>query len=216
VLERLRRNIREQRCVVQGFGNVGATAAEELHAIGAKVVGVSDVRGGIVNPDGLDIPALLKHKRENEYVEGFPGGEAVGRSEILETPCDVLVPAALERQVTAENAARLDCSILVEAANGPTTPEAEEILAERGILVVPDVLANAGGVTVSYFEWVQDQQKYLWDMIEVQERLRRQMRSALARVVDAADQLEVDWRTAALAVAVDRVAQAARLRAIYP
>ena len=128
------------------------------------------------------------------------------------------MPAALERQITADNVDRVDCRILVEAANGPTTPEAEDALRERGVVVVPDVLANAGGVTVSYFEWVQDQQKYLWDVIEVQERLRRQMRTALARVVDAAGRLELerDWRTAALAVAVERVALAARMRAIYP
>jgi glutamate dehydrogenase (NAD(P)+) len=218
VLERLRRSVRDQRCVVQGFGNVGATAAEELSAIGAKVVAVSDVRGGVVNQDGLSIPALLRWKAEHGYIEGFPGGEAVGRADVLEVPCDILVPAALERQITADNVDRVDCRILVEAANGPTTPEAEDALRERGVVVVPDVLANAGGVTVSYFEWVQDQQKYLWDVIEVQERLRRQMRTALARVVDAAGRLELerDWRTAALAVAVERVALAARMRAIYP
>jgi glutamate dehydrogenase (NAD(P)+) len=216
VLERLGRPAPGQRAVVQGFGNVGATVAEELVAIGANVVGVSDVRGGVVNPDGLDVRALLQHKRRTGYVEGFEGGEPVGRAEVLETPCDILVPAALERQITAENAERLDCSLVVEAANGPTTPEAEAILTRRGILVVPDVLANAGGVTVSYFEWVQDQQKYLWDMIEMQERLRRQMRAALARVMDAAAERGVDWRTAALTVAVERVARAAQLRAIYP
>jgi len=216
VLERLRRPVRDQRCVVQGFGNVGSTAAEELHAIGAKVVAVSDVRGGVTNPAGLDVPALLRHKVESGYVEGFAGGEPVGRGEVLEVPCDVLVPAALERQITTDNVDRLDCSIVVEAANGPTTPEAEDALRERDILVVPDVLANAGGVTVSYFEWVQDQQKYLWDMIEVQERLRRQLRSALQRVVDASTRLDTDWRTAALAVALERVAEAARLRSIYP
>ena len=215
-LERLRWPVRDQRVVVQGFGNVGATAAEELYAIGAKVVAVSDVRGGIVNPDGLDIPAVLAYKAEHHFVEGFPGADPVGRAEVLEVPCDILVPAALERQVTADNAPRLDCRLLVEAANGPTTPEAEDILAERGIQIVPDVLANAGGVTVSYFEWVQDQQKYLWDIIEIQERLRRQMRAALARVSDTAERLGVDWRTAALSVAIERVAQAAKLRAIYP
>src|SRR5919198_2079756 len=215
-LERLRWPIRDQRVVIQGFGNVGATAAEELYAIGAKVVAVSDVRGGIVNPDGLDIPAVLAYKAEHHFVEAFPGADPVGRAEVLEVPCDILVPAALERQVTAENAPRLDCRLLVEAANGPTTPEAEDILAERGIQIVPDVPANAGGVTVSYFEWVQDQQKYLWDIIEIQERLRRQMRAALARVSDAAERLGVDWRTAALSVAIERVAQAAKLRAIYP
>jgi glutamate dehydrogenase (NAD(P)+) len=128
----------------------------------------------------------------------------------------MLIPAALERQITSANAARIDTRIVVEAANGPTTPEAEAILADRGILIVPDVLANAGGVTVSYFEWVQDQQKYLWDIIDIQERLRRLLRGALGRVIEAAERLEVDWRTAALSVAIERVAEAARLRAIYP
>jgi glutamate dehydrogenase (NAD(P)+) len=215
-LERLRWSISDQRVVIQGFGNVGATAAEELHAIGAKVVAVSDVRGGITNPDGLDVRAVLAYKAENEYVEGFPGAEPVGRAAVLEVPCDILIPAALERQITAQNASRLNCRLIVEAANGPTTPEAEDILAERGIPIIPDVLANAGGVTVSYFEWVQDQQKYLWDVIEIQERLRRQMRTALTRVGDAAERQGVTWRTAALALAIERVAEAAKLRAIYP
>jgi glutamate dehydrogenase (NAD(P)+) len=140
----------------------------------------------------------------------------VGRSEVLEVPCDMLIPAALERQITQANAHLIDTKIIVEAANGPTTPEAEAIMADRGILIVPDVLANAGGVTVSYFEWVQDQQKFMWDIIEIQERLRRLLRGAFARVVEAAEKHDVDWRTAALSVAVQRVAEAARLRAIYP
>jgi glutamate dehydrogenase (NAD(P)+) len=131
-------------------------------------------------------------------------------------PCDLLIPAALERQITAENVSRIETALVVEAANGPTTPEAEAKLADRGIPIVPDVLANAGGVTVSYFEWVQDQQKYLWDIIDIQERLRRLLRGALARVVETAETRDVDWRTAALSVAVERVAEAARLRAIYP
>jgi glutamate dehydrogenase (NAD(P)+) len=179
-------------------------------------VAVSDVRSGIMDPDGLDIRAVLAYKAENEYVEGFPGAEPVGRAAVLEVPCDILIPAALERQITGENASRLACRLIVEAANGPTTPEAEDILAERGIPIIPDVLANAGGVTVSYFEWVQDQQKYLWDVIEIQERLRRQMRTALTRVADAAERQDVTWRTAALALAIERVAEAAKLRAIYP
>jgi glutamate dehydrogenase (NAD(P)+) len=216
ILERLGWPLREQRFVVQGFGNVGATAASELHAVGAKVVGVSDHSGGLVDEDGLDIPALQAWVAEHRFLDGAPLGRPVGRVEVLETPCDVLIPAALERQITDENAARLNCRLIVEAANGPTTPEAEAVLAARGIQVVPDVLANAGGVTVSYFEWVQDIQKYSWDLIDVQERLRRQMRAALARVWDGAIERGVDWRTAALAVGVERVAAAAKLRAIYP
>ena len=141
----------------------------------------------------------------------------MGRTEVLEIPCDMLIPAALERQITEENAGRLECKIVVEAANGPTTPEAEAILADRGIPVVPDVLANAGGVTVSYFEWVQDQQRYLWDIMEIQERLRRLLRAAFGRVGRGEPSASsVDWRTAALAVAVARVAEAARLRGDLP
>jgi glutamate dehydrogenase (NAD(P)+) len=215
-LERFGWPLRDQRFVVQGFGNVGSTAAAELHRLGAKVVGVSDHTCGLVDEDGLDIPALLEWVRANRYLQGCGHGTAVGPSDVLEAPCDVVVPAALERQITPENAPRLDCRLVVEAANGPTTPEAEDILAERGIPIVPDILANAGGVTVSYFEWVQDQQKYTWALDQIKERLRFQLRTATTRVAEAAEQLELDWRTAAMTVAVTRVAEAAKLRAIYP
>src|SRR3954447_7489099 len=216
VSEKLGTPLREQRVVIQGFGNVGSVAALELAAIGAKVVDVSDHTGGIVAPDGLDVPAVADWVAEHHTLQDCPHGDPVGRSEVLEVPCDMLIPAALERQITKENAPRLQTTTIIEAANGPTTPEAEAILAERGILVVPDVLANAGGVTVSYFEWVQDQQKFMWDLIEIQERLRRLLRGAFARVVETAEEHDVDWRTAALSVAVKRVAEAARWRAIYP
>ncbi|MFL5845121.1 MAG: Glu/Leu/Phe/Val family dehydrogenase [Solirubrobacteraceae bacterium] len=216
VCERLGTPLRDQRVAIQGAGNVGLVAALELHAIGAKVVAISDYTGGIVAPGGLDVPAVQDWLGEHRTLEGCPLGDPVGRSEILEVPCEILIPAALERQITSENASRIDAKIIVEAANGPTTPEAEAILADRGVLIVPDVLANAGGVTVSYFEWVQDQQKFMWDMIEIQERLRRLLRAAFGRVIEAAERLDVDWRTAALSVAVLRVSEAARLRAIYP
>jgi glutamate dehydrogenase (NAD(P)+) len=216
IMERLGWSLRDQRVVVQGFGNVGEVVAAELHAIGATVVGISDATAGVHDPDGIDIPAAIAYTHENGGLAGFPGGTSIGRSEVLEAPCDILVPAALERQIATRNAEKLQCKLVVEAANGPTTPEADAILAERGIQVVPDVLANAGGVCVSYYEWVQDQQKFSWDAIEIQERLRRQMRTALAKVWDEARTREIDWRTAALTVAVERVAEAARLRAIYP
>ena len=216
VLERLGWPIREQSFVVQGFGNVGRVAARELHDLGARVVGVSDVSGGITDRDGLDIPAVEAWTDEHGRLEGFPGASPVSRTAVLEVPCDVLIPAALEQQITDENAERLRCRLVVEAANGPITAEGEAVLAERGIQVVPDVLANAGGVCVSYFEWVQDIQRYSWDSIETQERLRRQLRAALAKVMEAAERLGVDWRTAALSVAVLRVAEAGRLRGIYP
>jgi glutamate dehydrogenase/leucine dehydrogenase len=149
-------------------------------------------------------------------MRGNPVGVSVTRQEILETPCDILVPAALEHQLTDDNALDLDCRLVVEAANGPTTPEAEQILADRGIMILPDLLVNSGGVTVSYFEWVQDQQKYFWDGDEVAARLEAKMRAAVDRVIDTAEHLETDWRTAAQSVALERFAEAARLRAIYP
>ncbi len=216
VLERLGRPAREQRFVVQGFGNVGRVAARELHALGARVVAISDASGGVQDPKGLDVPALERWVDEHGLLEGFPGATPVGRAEVLEVECDVLIPAALEQQITEENAGRLRCGLVVEGANGPTTPEAEALLLARGIRVVPDVLANAGGVCVSYFEWVQDIQRYSWDTIELQERLRRQLRAALAKVWSASERLDCTWRTAALSVAVTRVAEAARLRGVYP
>ena len=209
-------DLASQRVVVQGLGNVGGTVVRELAQRGATIVGVSDVTGGAVNPDGLDIAALKEWLDENRFLRDFPGGSAVGRLEILEQPCDILVPAAVEQQITEENAGRIDARWVVEGANGPTTPEADKILAEREIEVLPDVLANAGGVTVSYFEWVQDQQKLAWQGAEVAARLRIQLEDAFARVREAKEERRTDWRTAAQAVAIERVADASRLRTIYP
>jgi len=205
-----------QRVAIQGFGNVGSVLAHELSERGARIVSISDVTGGIVNEDGIDVARALQWVAEHRFLRGFAGGRPAGRTEVLETPCDILIPAALERQVTAENAPRVDCRLVIEAANGPTTVEADAILAERGIPVVPDVLANAGGVTVSYFEWVQDQQKFFWDAEAVAQRLERQIRTSFEQILEAAGRLNTDWRTAAQAVAVERVAEAARFRAIYP
>jgi glutamate dehydrogenase (NAD(P)+) len=215
-LEHLDRPLAQQRIVVQGFGNVGSVVACELADRGATIVGVSDVSGGIVAEDGLDLDDVRAWVAERRFLRGYPHARAVARGEILETPCDVLVPAALERQIAEHNAERLDCSVVVEAANGPTTPGADRILGRRDVLVVPDVLANAGGVTVSYFEWVQDQQRIPWHSEEISARLRERMREAFDRVVDAAERLDTDWRTAAQLVAISRVAEAARLRAVYP
>ncbi|MDX6681091.1 MAG: glutamate dehydrogenase [Solirubrobacteraceae bacterium] len=216
VCDRIGLALRESRVAIQGFGNVGAVAAGELYAIGATIVAVSDRSGGLVDPEGLDVTAISAWMAEHGALAGYPGARHVGSADVLEVPCEVLIPAAVERQITEENAARLRCRLVIEAANGPTTPEAEAILRERGILVVPDVLANAGGVTVSYFEWVQDQQRYSWDELDVQERLRRQLRAAFGRVTDAAERHDCDWRMAALSVAIERVSEAARLRGIYP
>ena len=216
VLERMGWKVSQQRVVVQGFGNVGSVAARALHERGAKVVAVSDVSGGVVDEAGLDIPALEEWVADGKKLADSKQGDQVGRRELLEVPCDLLIPAAVERQITEDNAHKLDCRMVVEAANGPSTPEADEILRSRGIPVVPDVLANGGGVTVSYFEWVQDQQKFFWQVEEVSQRLQRQMRAALDKVASAAERFEVDWRTAAMSVALERLAEAARLRAIYP
>ncbi|MDX6689755.1 MAG: glutamate dehydrogenase [Solirubrobacteraceae bacterium] len=216
VCDRIGLPIRDARVAIQGFGNVGGVAARELHAIGARVVAISDAHGGVVADDGLDIAALDEWVAEHGALAGYPDADHVGPADVLEVPCEVVIPAAVARQITPENAERLDCRLVIEAANGPTTPEGEAVLLKRGITVIPDVLANAGGVTVSYFEWVQDQQRYSWDAIDVQERLRRQMRAAFNRVTEAVDRLEVDWRTAALSVAIERVAEAARWRGIYP
>jgi glutamate dehydrogenase (NAD(P)+) len=216
VLEHVGWELSRQRVAVQGFGNVGAVVARELAARGATVVAVGDVTAGLVDPEGLDLRAVLDWVHEHRFLRGCPVGREVSRTDVLEASCDLLIPAALEHQVTAENVERLDCRMVVEAANGPVTPEADRVLAARGIPVVPDLLANAGGVTVSYFEWVQDQQKYQWTDAEVASRLQRMLRAGLRRVVDEAEELDLDWRSAALCVGIERVAEAARLRAIYP
>ena len=209
-------SVEGKRVVVQGLGNVGSVIARELDARGARLVGLADVTGGMRREEGFVLEDVRTWLSEHRFLRGFPGGEETGRMEIVETPCDLLIPAALESQITSANAHLVDCQMVFEAANGPTTPEADEILADRGIDVIPDVLVNAGGVIVSYFEWVQDQQKFSWQGEEIVERLRLQLDGALARVLDARERYGVDWRTAAQAVAIERVAEATRLRTIYP
>lgn len=216
MMTRLGREISGARVAIQGFGNVGSVIAREMEDRGASVVALCDVTGGVVDPDGIDVGEALSWVEENRFLRGFPGGVEATRAGMLETPCDILIPSALECQITAENAGRLDCGLIVEAANGPTTPEADEILAERGIPIVPDLLANAGGVTVSYFEWAQDQQRYSWQADEVAIRLRSHLEEAMERIAEAADRFGVGWREAGQAVAIARVAEAARLRSIYP
>jgi glutamate dehydrogenase (NAD(P)+) len=218
-LERLGASVKGKRVVVQGFGNVGAVVVRELAERGARIVGVGDISAGVVNEDGFDVGSLLAWYIEEggpRFLRDWHGADHVGRREILETPCDILVPAALECQIDADRARRLDCRLVAEAANGPTTPGGDAVLAERGILMIPDVLCNAGGVTVSYFEWVQDQQKFFWGPDEVASRLKTQMHAAVDRVSEASTRLNVGWRTAALSVAIERVAVAARMRSIYP
>jgi glutamate dehydrogenase (NAD(P)+) len=216
MMARLGRGVAGSRVAIQGFGNVGGVIAKEMAERGATVVALCDVTGGIVNPDGIDVDEAFAWVAENRFLRGFPGGIEATRAGMLETPCEILIPAALECQITAENAGRLDCELIVEAANGPTTPEADVILAERGIPIVPDLLANAGGVTVSYFEWAQDQQRYSWQEEEITARLRHHLESAMERIAVAAERYEVPWREAGQAVAIERVAEAARMRSVYP
>ncbi len=201
---------------VQGFGNVGSAAARLFYKRGAKIVAVSDVKGGIANAHGLDIPALTAYVAATGSVVGFADAEPLTNEEILETACDVLVPAALQGQITEANAHNLRAKMVVEGANGPTTPGGDAILRERGILLIPDVLANAGGVTVSYFEWVQDIQSFFWSESQVNARLARIMRRAFAEVWNASETHKVDLRTAAYIVGVARVAEATLTRGIYP
>jgi glutamate dehydrogenase (NAD(P)+) len=202
--------------VIQGYGNAGAYAASLMYELGAKVIAVSDSRGGIFNPNGLDPHAVDRHKRDTGSVVNFPGSENVSNAELLEIPCDILIPAALEDQITDENAPRIRPKIIAEAANGPTTPEADRILHENGVFLIPDILANAAGVTVSYFEWVQDLQSFFWDEDDINRKLRSVVSRAFDTVVSTAEKHKVDNRTAALMVAIDRVAEATRIRGIYP
>ncbi|MGH9492781.1 MAG: Glu/Leu/Phe/Val family dehydrogenase, partial [Terriglobales bacterium] len=201
---------------IQGFGNAGSIAAELLAKQGVKVIAVSDSSGGILNRNGLDVPAVVAHKQKTGSVSGFPGAERITSEEVLELECDILVPAALENQLTLANASRVKAKIVAEAANGPTTPGADAILYEKGVLVLPDILANAGGVTVSYFEWVQDLQELFWDEEEVNRKLEKIMVKAFADVHSTASKYKVDMRTGAYILAIDRVATATRSRGIWP
>ncbi|MCS6870472.1 MAG: Glu/Leu/Phe/Val dehydrogenase [Anaerolineae bacterium] len=203
--------------VVQGFGNVGSHAARRAHELGFKVIAVSDITGGYYNSKGLNIPELYSYVRQNRTLAGYKGeAEPITNAELLELPCDVLIPAALENQLTGENAPRVKAKLIVEGANGPTTPEADDIFDDRGILVVPDILANAGGVTVSYFEWVQGLQEYFWDEDEVYRRLERILVRAYDEVVTTAERFRVNMRLAANITAINRVAQAMMTRGFYP
>jgi glutamate dehydrogenase (NAD(P)+) len=214
-LKRFGRDRATTRVIIQGFGNVGSQAARLMHEAGYKIIGVGDIRCGIINTRGLDIPKLLEYAGENKTVEGFAGGERIGKLEILEHDCDVLLPAATESVINSKNADRIKARILVEGANSPTTPPADAILFERGVFVVPDILANAGGVTVSYFEWVQDRQGYFWPEGMVNERLKHIQVAAFNDVVHYGEKHNVDNRIAAYMLAIDRVANTLKLRGIY-
>jgi glutamate dehydrogenase (NAD(P)+) len=214
--QRLGLRLSGQRCAVQGFGKVGGVAADELAAKGATVVAVSDLSGGVHAPDGLDLRDVHAWVQEQGSLAGYPRGAHLTNAELLELPCDVLVLAALEDQVSGANAGRLQCSLVAEGANGPTSLEADAILAERGILVLPDVLANAGGVTVSYFEWVQDLGRHFWDRDEIRARLVEKMHDAFDRVWQLSTERGITLREAALAAGIREVAAALDARGLYP
>ncbi|HEY0457652.1 MAG TPA: Glu/Leu/Phe/Val dehydrogenase [Pyrinomonadaceae bacterium] len=205
----------DTRVVVQGSGNVGGIGAELMYAQGYKIVAISEVGGGIFNAGGINIPEALKYLQENKTFDGYTGADRVSNSELLEIECDVLAPCATENQITSENADRIKCKILAEGANGPTTPKADQILHDKGIFVIPDILANAGGVTVSYFEWVQDRMGYFWREDEVNQRLEEKMVASFNELCHFADKHNVDTRTAAYMLAIDRVAYDTRMRGIY-
>ena len=203
------------RVAVQGSGNVGGIGARLLYEAGYKVIAISDVHGGIHDPKGLDIPAALSYLKTTRSFDDYDGVERISNSELLELDCDVLVPAATENQITSQNADRLKCKVLAEGANGPTTAGADEILHKKGIFVIPDILANAGGVTVSYFEWVQDRMGYFWREDVVNQRLEEKMVASFNDLCRYADSHSVDTRTAAYMLAIDRVAYDTRMRGIY-
>jgi glutamate dehydrogenase (NAD(P)+) len=215
-MERL--NLRPANCTVsiQGFGNVGSVAADLLSQQGCKIVAVSDVSGGYYNGAGLDIQAMIEYTAANKNsLEGYPDADPISNEELLMLDVDVLAPCAKEDQITAKNADRIKAKIISEGANGPTTPKADKILADAGCLVIPDILANAGGVTVSYFEWVQDRQGYFWSLDRVNRRLDRMMSKAFDDVFEAAQKHDVPLRIGAYVLAVKKVADALRLRGIY-
>ena len=210
-------DLKGARVAIQGFGNVGWNAARLLHQEGgAKVIAVSDSSGGIYNEKGLDPLSVSEHKKKTGSVQNYQGARNITNEELLELDCDVLVPAALENVITKENAPRIKAKIIVEGANGPTTPEADRMLSDKGIMIMPDILANAGGVTVSYFEWVQDLQFFFWTTDQIRERLKEIMTNAFARVHEVAESKKVDHRTAAYMLALKEVARAFELRGVYP
>ncbi len=212
----LHMDLKRSTAVVQGFGNVGSNAAKFLEEMGVRVIGVSDVNTGIYNENGLSINALSEHVAKHRTLVGFPDGQEITNRQLLELPCDILVPAAMQNQITGENAPRIQCKLLAEGANGPTTLEADEILNEKGVFVLPDILGNAGGVTVSYFEWVQDTQNYNWTLEEVNDRLHKVMVDAFRRTTMRAQRDKLDMRTAALIEGVQRVAEAKLARGLFP
>jgi glutamate dehydrogenase (NAD(P)+) len=215
-MKRLGITLQRSTIAIQGFGNVGGNSAKLFHQAGCNVIAVSDVTGALYNKNGIDVPALFDYVARNRFVHGFPGAEEIPPAQLLELKCDVLIPAALENQITARNAGRIDARIVAEAANGPTTPEADIILHDRGIFSIPDILCNAGGVTVSYFEWVQGLYSFFWDEAMVNQQLEKIMVRAFNDVYESAQRYGVDMRTGAQILAVGRVAEASMTRGLFP
>jgi glutamate dehydrogenase/leucine dehydrogenase len=209
-------DLRRATVAIQGFGNAGSIAARLIADQGATVVAVSDSTGGIHNPAGLDVGKVINWKKEHGTVQGFPGSTDVTNAEVLEVECDILIPAALENQITNRNADRIRARVVAEAANGPTTPEADEILFRRGVFMIPDILCNAGGVTVSYFEWVQDLNRDHWSEEVVNEKLREIMTRSFDETFSISQRESCDMRTAAYLLAVERVSEATAMRGLYP
>ncbi|MCX6151844.1 MAG: Glu/Leu/Phe/Val dehydrogenase [Ignavibacteriales bacterium] len=214
-LKKLNIDPQNASAVIQGFGNVGSVSADLMAEKGIKIIGISDIDGGIFNPSGLDVKKVLVHYNNNKTLKDFPDSDSIGNDELLELKCDVLVPAAKEDQITKNNASKLNCKIISEGANGPTTAKADPILQDKGILVIPDILANAGGVTVSYFEWVQDRSGYFWSLDKVNQRLERLMHEAFDNVYYHAEKYHESLRIGAYILAIDKVAKTLKIRGIY-
>jgi glutamate dehydrogenase (NAD(P)+) len=208
-------DIKQATVAVQGFGNVGSVSADLIAKLGAKIVAVTDWKGGVHNPKGLDVPAMLEYAKQHKTIDGFPGADPIDNEQLFALDVDVLVPAALENQITEDNASTIKAKIVAEGANGPTTPEAHRQLHDRGVFVIPDILANAGGVTTSYFEWVQDRHGYFWEEQEVNKRLEAKMMEAFDDVLQTSLKYKIDLRTAAYVVAINRVATVTRMRGMY-
>jgi glutamate dehydrogenase (NAD(P)+) len=208
-------DLKGSRVAVQGFGNVGSIGAMLMARQGAKIIAVTDWKGGVYNARGLDVDKLIAYSQKHKTVNGYPDAEPLGQADVFKTDAEILIPAALEKQITEKNVNDIKAKLIVEGANGPTTPGAHQILHKRGVFVVPDILANAGGVTTSYFEWVQDRHGYFWTEKEVNERLEAKMCEAFGAVLETAQKFKVDMRTAAYIVAINRVATVTRLRGMY-
>jgi glutamate dehydrogenase (NAD(P)+) len=210
------KQIEGTRIAIQGFGNVGSHAARLLDARGAKIIAITERSSGVFDESGIDVEAATKYYRENGTLTDFPGADTITNEELLTCECDVLIPAAMESTIDAAIAPHIQAHVVVEGANGPTTPEADAILREEGITVLPDILANAGGVTVSYFEWVQGLDNYFWDLKQVQDELQKVMEKAFDAVNAKADEADCDYRTAAYTIAISRVAEACRVKGLFP